>query len=127
MLNQPTSSPMMTRMLGFFSAGAGVVIFSCATAGAAVPTAAKPTARSAANAVIALVCLSCVRLGRSSVEGIWIVLMSTSCDVVPPPAKFRPAPCRNQDNVTSGKMCEGGVLQITETATWKQPVGFLSY
>ena len=48
---QPMSSPMMKRMFGCCGAGAGVVIFSCATAGATVPTAAMPTARSAANAV----------------------------------------------------------------------------
>ena len=58
----------------------GVDIFSCATAGAAVTTAAMPTARSAAKAIGALV--------RSSLapEEIWIVLMFTSCDGARPPS-----------------------------------------
>src|SRR5262249_35315484 len=43
MLNQPTSSPMMTRMLGFFS---------CAKAGVTGPV-ARPMVRTAAKAVIA--------------------------------------------------------------------------
>ena len=40
--------------------------------------------------------LSFVLLLRLTPEEIWIVLMGTSCDGVPPPLKFRPAPYRNQ-------------------------------
>jgi hypothetical protein len=40
------SSPMMKRIFGFASPGAGAVIFSCATAGLA-PKAVRPTAKAA--------------------------------------------------------------------------------
>jgi len=56
-------------MLGFFSAGAGDAIFSCATAGAAIPTGAKPIVRATAKAVIAHARRGLVLLLRFSAEG----------------------------------------------------------
>src|SRR5215470_6407568 len=72
------SSPMMKRMFGFASAGAGAVIFSCATAGATIPAWPKPKVTAAAKTVTANARLSSVLLLRFSVEGIWIGFMDTS-------------------------------------------------
>ena len=94
---------MMKRMFGFFSAGADVVIFSCATAGAAVTTAAMPTARSAAKAVDALIRLSFVLLLRLTPEEIGLYSWVPPVMELPPPAKFQPAPCRNQATSSAAK------------------------
>src|SRR5262245_24325258 len=76
---QPMSSPMMKRMFGFASDGAGAVIFSCATAGGTIPPWAKPKATAAAKTVTANARLNSVLLLRFSGEGIWMGYMGTSC------------------------------------------------
>ena len=116
---QPMSSPMMKRMLGFFSAGVGVVIFSCATAGAAVTTAAKPTARSAAKAIGALVRL------RLPPEEIWIVLMGTSCDGCPRQRSFglRPVAIKR---LRQRQKVRGRGIANTEEALEEAPTGALA-
>src|SRR5262245_49586869 len=78
---QPMSSPMMNMILGFASAGAGVVIFSCATAGGTIPDWPKPKVTAAAKTVAVNAQLSSVLQLRFSVEGIWIGFMGTSCGV----------------------------------------------
>src|SRR5215831_20613603 len=90
---QPMSSPMMNRILGLASAGAGAVIFSCASAEVVIPTWARPTVRATAKTGIAHGRL----LLRFAVEGIWIVFMGTSCRVkVPRLQNFAPARGHNQ-------------------------------
>ena len=83
---QPMSSPMMNRMLGLASAGAGAVIFSCATAEATIPAWPKPKVTAAAKTVTANARLSSVLQLRFSVEGIWIGFMGTPCHVRGSPA-----------------------------------------
>ena len=103
---------MMKRMLGFFS---------WAAAGTDDPTAAKPTARSAAKAVGALVRL------RLMPEEIWIVLMGTSWDGVAPASEVSACALSQSSDFASDKKCEGGVLQIQKKPQRNTDRGFFHH